>query len=86
LPLSAACVIIIFIYKFSRKPNTNPIHNVEIAQINEEFINEDDLDEDLVIDAYIQASENEKVDKESQEEINYLIDNDISIDAIINEL
>lgn len=90
LPITAITTVLIFLFYMNNPSSTSPLTAVQISEvlINENFI---DLDEDLVIEAYIETMGNEIVSEENEEHINeeyinYLIENDIDINTIINEL
>ena len=87
-PILVTSTIILLLFYF----NTNPT-SLELTseQISEVLINEDyiDLDEDLIIEAYSEIIEIEDIESENnetEEYIDYLIENDIDINSLIAEL
>ncbi len=80
-------IVCITLYQFN---NSDEKLELTSAQISDLLINEayDELDEDMIYEAYCSIAETEVTSYtgESQEYIDYLIENDIEINSIIEEL
>ena len=87
VPISAVIVLFFVVFNFNTNNNSTTLTSDQLS----ELILEDDyyeMDDDLVYDAYAEMLESEKKETTSNEDeyINYLIENDIDINSIIEEL
>jgi hypothetical protein len=90
VPFMSIATVIILILNYNNPTPSEPLTSDQISEvlINRNYI---DLDEDLLIETYAEMLENETFseennENENEEYINYLIENDIDINTIINEL
>ncbi|OFY86527.1 MAG: hypothetical protein A3K10_17385 [Bacteroidetes bacterium RIFCSPLOWO2_12_FULL_31_6] len=86
IPASSLAVILLMIFYFNRNTTEAELTNEQITNliINDEYIKIDDY---LVYDAYSEVLDEEKKTTSTTDEyINYLIENDIDINSIIDEL
>lgn len=85
IPASSLAVVLIMIFYLNSNTIETELTNEQISNliINEEYIKIDDY---LVYDAYSEVLDEEKAISTTDEYINYLIENDIDINSIIDEL
>ncbi len=85
IPASSLAVILIVLFYLNSNTIETELTNEQISNliINEEYIKIDDY---LVYDAYSEVLDEEKATSTTDEYINYLIENDIDINSIIDEL
>jgi hypothetical protein len=91
IPFSTVTAIVLLLFYFTPTPSSTEMTSEQISEIliNDNYI---ELEEDLIIETYskiveeTEISTNENHDNETEEYINYLIENDIDINSIITEL
>lgn len=86
IPIASIFVLIFTIFQFNKKA---PETELTSTQISDVLINDDDLiDEELIYEAYyeFENEDDETSISESEELIDYLIENDIELNSIIEEL
>ena len=91
IPFSTVTAIVLLLFYFTPTPSSTEMTSEQISEIliNDNYI---ELEENLIIETYskiveeTEISTNENHDNETEEYINYLIENDIDINSIITEL
>ncbi len=86
VPVSSLVVVLIIIFNWN---TTTPQINLTSEQISDYVINEEyiNIDDYLIYDTYSEVLDEEKeTSTNNNEYINYLIENDIDINSIIDEL
>jgi hypothetical protein len=86
VPVSSLIVLFLFFFNFNQN---NTKFELSSEQLSELIIEEDylDIDDYLIYDAYAEILEDENEESSDTEEyINYLIENNIDINTIIEEL
>lgn len=86
VPITSLIVVIFIVFNFNNKTIKATLTNKQLATliINEDYL---EIDDGLIYDAYakILDEDENKNSLEDKEYINYLIDNDIDVDLIIEE-
>jgi hypothetical protein len=86
VPISSFIVLFFFYFNFNQNNTKSELSNEQLSEL---FIEEDylDIDDYLIYDTYAEILEDENEESSDTEEyINYLLENDIDINSIIEEL
>jgi len=87
VPITSLVVILVLIFNWTSNNTETELSNEQLAEliIEEEYL---EIDDYLVYDAYeeIMDEEENEIESETEEYINYLLENNININLIIEEL